>query len=281
MGDEHPRAVERRELRHAARAAARCGCRRRARRAVRRAGGGGARSTSARASATRCCWPPESDGRLRAVAYSARPTRSSQSCGSPARGRRGDAAAAQPERHVLEHGEVREQEVVLEHDADAIGARARRSVPGRGRRARRRRSRSARRRAARARRARAATCVFPAPFGPRTATVSPSAAVTCDVEVERRRAASLHRARQASRRPPNQRSRSSTSTMIDTASSTRLSAIAVAWFGLEQDVDRERHGLRAALDVAGEGDGRAELAERPRPGERGAREQRRARSAAA
>ena len=38
-----------------------------------------------------------------------------------------------------------------------------------------------------------------------------------------------------------------------------------AWSRLEEQVHRERHRLRAALDVAGEGDRRAELAERARP----------------
>ena len=64
-------------------------------------------------------------------------------------------------------------------------------------------------------------------------------------------------------------------------SSTRLSTIAVPCCGLEEQVDRERHGLGAALDVAGERDRGAELAERARPRQRGAGPQRRARSAGA
>ena len=80
----------------------------------------------ARASATRCAWPPES-------------------CVGPARGevveldeaerlvsqrlRVGDAAALEPERHVGEHRHVREQRVALEHRVDgALVGLARRDV---------------------------------------------------------------------------------------------------------------------------------------------------------
>ena len=73
---------------------------------------------SARASATRCCWPPESWCGARFAAC-ARPTRSSTCVDALlALGARqvGDA-----EGHVVAHVEVREQGVVLEHHADAAG----------------------------------------------------------------------------------------------------------------------------------------------------------------
>ena len=49
-----------------------------------------------------------------------------------------------------------------------------------------------------------------------------------------------------------------------------LSPIATSGFVSQQQVDGERRRLGAALDVAGERDGGAELAERARPRERGA-----------
>src|SRR6187401_2472979 len=104
---------------------------------------------------------------------------------------------------------------------------------------------------------------LPAPLGPSTATVSPSAATM-----------------------PASRSNSPTWTPTDASRLTDRSEPSVAQrhqhhdrdreqhqaeddrgalLGLEQEVDRERHGLRAALDVAGERDGGAEFAERARP----------------
>ncbi len=71
---------------------------------------------SARASATRCCWPPESWCGY-CLAWLARPTMSSS---SPARLRRcaePDLAHPQPEAHVVQRGHVREQAVALEHHA--------------------------------------------------------------------------------------------------------------------------------------------------------------------
>ena len=53
----------------------------------------------------------------------------------------------------------------------------------------------------------------------------------------------------------------------ETTSSTRLSTIAASQVGLQRQVDRQRHGLGLAREVAGEGDRRAELAERPGPAE--------------
>ena len=60
VGDVHERDADLALERRRARAGAPCGAWRRGRRAARRAAAPGARRTRARASATRCCWPPES-----------------------------------------------------------------------------------------------------------------------------------------------------------------------------------------------------------------------------
>ncbi len=74
------------------------------------------RGTMARASATRCCWPPE-----RMCGYSsarlASPTRFSAASASRARLRLGQRLEAEGD--VAEDGQVREQREVLEHQADA------------------------------------------------------------------------------------------------------------------------------------------------------------------
>ena len=154
-------------------------------------------------------------------------------------------------------------------------ARAARTRRARGRRGPRRRAGRARRRAAAARRARAArwSCRR------RWARAAPTHLAGRDASARRRgrsRRASTRRRSQPRRvtrahAPPQPRSRSAASTTTDTASSTRLSAIAASGSRLEREVHRERHRLGAALDVAGEGDGGAELAERPRPAQHGAR----------
>ena len=89
----------------------------RGRRAARRAAAPWARLTSARASATRCRWPPESWAGLRSPR--------SPSCTGVqrlgARSRRsalGTLRDPQPVRDVVHHGHVREQRVVLEHGVD-------------------------------------------------------------------------------------------------------------------------------------------------------------------
>ena len=70
------------------------------------------RATTARASATRCCWPPDSSLGYRPPSP-ARPTRSSAS-GRRRPSVRGQAAAAQREADVAGRGQVRPQGVVLE-----------------------------------------------------------------------------------------------------------------------------------------------------------------------
>ena len=84
------------------------------------------------------------------------------------------APAAEPERDVLEHGEVREQQVVLEHDADRapLGRHERR---GRRRRATTPSSSMRPRSIGTSPASARSNVVLPAPFGPRIATVSPSA----------------------------------------------------------------------------------------------------------
>ena len=75
--------------------------------------------TSDRASATRCCWPPDScSGYFDAC--SARPSRSSTSVARRSASRpRHLLGLAGAERHVVEHPHVGEQVERLEHDADA------------------------------------------------------------------------------------------------------------------------------------------------------------------
>ena len=141
--------------------AARAG-RRRGWRTARRAAAAAARGASARASATRCCWPPDSWCGARVARRARGPTRSSISCTrASALGAR--QVARKPKATLSRHGQVREQRVVLEHHADA--ARLGRHVHARWRRrtAPRRRSRCGRRPAApaRPRRAAARSCRSP------------------------------------------------------------------------------------------------------------------------
>ena len=124
--------------------------------------------------------------------------------------------------------------------------------------------------------ARASTVVvLPPPLGPRTPMTWPGAAVeatsTSIAPRDRRTRASspdagdrpLGRWRHRSHRP---RSTPSTSTLTrEQHDADRDRHLRVA---LELDVDEQRQGLRAAREVAGEGDRRTELAERPRPRER-------------
>ena len=175
---------------------------------------------------------------------------------------------------------MREQQVVLEHDADRPALRGHE----RGLRGvvehRRRRARCARRRS-RSRPARQRSIVdLPAPFGPSTATVSPGS-----VGGGRRRGASVPQAARRTRaverhprrrvRHRSQRSRSTTSTPNETATSSRLSTIASSGFDLELEVDRRAAAVCVrAGEVAGEGDRRPELAERAGPREHGAGDQR-------
>ena len=69
--------------------------------------------TSTRASATRCCWPPDSAAGFRSWS-SVSPTMSSASDRLGAPLRLAHALHLQPERDVVEHGPVREQGEVLE-----------------------------------------------------------------------------------------------------------------------------------------------------------------------
>ena len=85
-------------------------------------------ATSARASATRCASPPERS-RGRAPARSATPEPLEQEPGAVASLGPRHAARAERERDVLERRQVREQQQVLEHDADRPLARAGRATP--------------------------------------------------------------------------------------------------------------------------------------------------------
>ncbi len=130
-----------------------------------------------------------------------------------------DAARAEPERDVLQGGEVREQHLVLEDHADpALAHRQRasrslpfsRTVPSAG--------------------TRPATApsseVLPAPFGPITASTSPGSAVSGHRDPAGHRDVDLQAAHVVP--TPSQRSRSANRTPTDTSSITRLSASAAS-----------------------------------------------------
>ena len=74
---------------------------------------------------------------------------------------------------------------------------------------------------------------------------------------------------------PSQRSRRPTSTANDTRDHHEAEDDGLLGVRLERQVDRQRHRLGRAGEVAGERDRGAELAERPRPGEHGAGGERR------
>ena len=86
--------------------------------------------TSARAMATRCCWPPESSPGLWS-ARSARPTWSSATERPLASLGRCDAAVDQRQLDVAPRREVGEQVELLEHEADEAGCARRRAGPRR------------------------------------------------------------------------------------------------------------------------------------------------------
>ena len=131
--------------------------------------------TSARAIATRCCSPPDSiPGRC--VRRSRRPTRSS-SARRPAGRARPPATPRDAQRHlgVLERGELRQQVMELEDEADVAVAERHELRVGHDRAA----SRVAdpdrcRRRSSRARRARAAACSCRRPTRRRSRPSRPS-----------------------------------------------------------------------------------------------------------
>ena len=269
VGDEEPGAGEGRQGGGAARPGPRAGCRRRARRAARRAGAAGAR------------WPAPGRARpagparptapaARAPACAASPRRSSQ----PSRRRRALGLRAPRERQaegdVVERGEAGEQEVVLEDHADRPRSRrderaggrvvedhaveldaapVERLQPGDG---------PQHRGLAGAVRARGA------------ATTSPSSTRQLDVEVEVAERATSDRGlastviRSASCAEPAVAQRDEHQ-RADTTISTSERAMAALAVGLEGEEHGEGHRLGAALEVAGERDGGAELARGPGP----------------
>ena len=203
-------------------------------------------------------------------------------------GRPAEAARPGGEGDVVAHVEVREQPVVLEDHAGpallgghervrAAASRGRRPPTDPARRApepgdRAQQGGLARPRSARARRA------------PRRARTSKD-----DVELEARRGGRCPRSagrRCAARRAravgghadppaPTQRPRRANSTATETASSTSERASGRVRVGLHREVDRQRHRAGHALEVAGEGDRGAELAERAGPAQHRAGHQRR------
>ena len=183
VGDEQPHAAERSRAGCAARAAPRRVRSGRARRAARRAAATAARSPSrARARPVAPDRPRARVASRRASA--ARSTRSSVAVAARRAAAATRAPAAEPERDVLEHGEVREEQVVLEHDADRAPLGRHEHVVRR-RRGPRRRARCGRGRCGTRPASARRNVVLPAPFGPRIATVSPSAGLQLDVEIER------------------------------------------------------------------------------------------------
>ena len=113
----------------------------------------------------------------------------------------GDTAGPQPERDVLQRRQMREQQVVLEHDARRRCS-GRHEHPAADRRARCRRGRSGRRRSAAARRGNAAAWSCRR-RSVRARDVSPGATVELDVAGRRRRgAATISRVERSRRRPP-------------------------------------------------------------------------------
>ena len=81
------------------------------------------RRASARASATRCCWPPESScGRRSSIERAGRHGRSARRCGAA----RSGVAAGEAEADVVGDAQMRKQRAVLRHDSRCrAGAAAR------------------------------------------------------------------------------------------------------------------------------------------------------------
>ena len=217
------------------------------------------------------------------------PSRSSQGSAAARRGRATQPAGARRERHVVAHAQVREEPVVLEDEAD----RAARRLDEDTARPRRRATcaaagRSGRRSRGSGRRAPASRVRLPgavrvrarrAPRRARPSNATPkreraaghAGASTCDGPPGAGPVGRRVTERTAAQPAVAQR----TSTTTDTSSSTRLSSDGGVGVGLERVVDRDRHRLGAAREAAGEGDRRAELAQRAGPAEHRAGDQRR------
>ena len=224
--------------------------------------------TNARARATRCDCPPERRrGTMMGDIGDAQPI---EPVARQGRRRRSSThrMAAWPEGHIRQRIEVGEEEVLLE---DQPTRALFRGEPGRRVRgsSRTRPSRTIRPPVSGSTPASARSrVVLPAPFGPRTATTSPSAtsrwtprwnSVESNLDVGRQ----THR-----RTAPSHRPRSATSTANEITNRSRDSATATRSLPSQRQVDGERKGLRTSLDVTGERDGGAELAEGPGPGQR-------------
>ena len=116
--------------------------------------------TSARATATRCCSPPDiSPGPVMAAVRE--PHLLEEGLRRPPRLPVGNARDEQRHHHVLEGGELREQVVELEDEADGAVAELAQARLGKGQRRPRRRRRGRRRRAGRGSRARAGGSTSP------------------------------------------------------------------------------------------------------------------------
>ena len=245
VGDEHGRAGEVGEVAAQVAAHRRCGCRRRARRAARRAAAAAGRWRGPGPARPAAPGRRRGPGAWRRRARST-PTRSSQLGGRGPGARAWARPRPRAERDVVEHGEVGEQQVVLEHDADRRAPRGHeesgggssrtcaveRDAPG----VDRRQSGEAR-----------STVVLPAPFGPSRASDRPRGA-----RERRRRGRRSPSSEAESARVEGHAARAAigraatTITTSDTASSTRLRAMATSG----------RLELRGRRRAAGSGCGR-------------------------
>ena len=127
--------------------------------------------------------------------------------------------------------------------------------------------------------------VLPAPLGPSSATTSPGGdrqsagrGGTCPGRRRGARPDAVPSVGSWRGRASGRAGRPGSAT--ETASRIRLSTIASSQVGLQGQIDGQRHGLGTAREVAGEGDGGAELAERAGPAQHRAGGDARARPAA-
>ena len=239
---------------------------------------------SARARATRWAWPPDSAPRP-VVGVIGEPDPLEPALGAAARLVLGDAAGAQPEGDVLERAS----------GSGTGGSPGTRRRPVGARVGRRRRRAGSSSDVAVERDATGVDRQEPGEAAEQRGLAGAVGSEDGDGLAVRRRSArrrgrnvpsvrddlrgERHAARCAARRGTGRAG--PTSTPNETAISTRLSTIASSGSTSLREVDGERHRLGAAGEVAGERDRGTELAERPRPRQHGAGDERRAGSPAA
>ena len=190
---------------------------------------------------------------------------------SHSRARRSASARPAPrergaERDVVGGAQVGEQGLVLEDEAHVAVPDQQRWIRSRTLRARLHRPGAL----LRSRRPRAAAWSCPAPLGPITATMSPGSAVNA----ARSRPVTSTSTRRAPCSPvpvahgvTSQRSRSGGQDRDRREQQDHAQGAGELRLRLQHLEDQRRHRLRGARVVAGEGDGRPELAQRPGPGQ--------------